>query len=181
MRYYYSYFWVDQESILRILIHFLSFLALTACSKPATVEEKVLFQFFALFVGAETYDKICNNPNILYGDMKDKKNVMWFGNMQMLTARIGNTFVIRDPQMKIEDGIKRLVDIQNAISKKTEKILKEKGCNSKEVEQLPKALKLYSEFPPYIHYEKIDEEIKKAGGTPSPIVDRKVESSPTKE
>lgn len=141
-------------------------ISLFGCSgKTATIEEDVFMRSFAIYIAALTYDKECNknDPKNLY-DFSKPDNVNLFGNQQMLAARIGGLWHLRYPEKSVEDGVQVLLNDRKTIEGRTENLLKEKGCASKEGQEMAGILKFYQIRHPAAVMGMIEEKIKQKGG-----------------
>lgn len=150
---------------------FLAAALLSACGqKPpeATIEERVVYKIFGNYVMASVYDEMCNNKSLSKLKPSDPVFVNYFGNMQLLAARVGGLWHVRHPDKSVEDGVQALLTVQKTIADKTRAVLGEKGCKSAEGKDAANAFKLFSTTQPVAIYGMIDGQIKKEGGTVTP-------------
>lgn len=151
---------------------FLLFFAIPAHANPQnmTVEEQVIMKSFAGYVGGLVYDEVCNgtDPASRY-DFEKPQNVMLMGNQQMLAARAGGVWKIRNPGGSVEDGLAFLLSVQERVEQHSKAVLEEKGCESPEAQSLARLYKLYSETHPGAVFAFIDKSIEDAGGTVTPL------------
>lgn len=133
---------------------------------PSSPQEVVIFKNFAGFFSAKMYDKICNGHSGNYhNDLSNSKNVNIVGNEQMLSARIGGVIKIMNPEFSADQVIKIMISMKDDFSKKSEKMLRERGCDSDEAKKLSIGYRIFSEYHPAKVHALIDSSIKKEGGT----------------
>ena len=137
----------------------------TLAHAEVTIEEKVVADVFSKFVIAEAYDDVCNQPKMINDDNKNPVFINYFGNTQMIAARVGGLWMLHNPDATPEQGAQVLFKMKELVKTKALDLLKEKGCRSDVGVAAKKAFDLYTQVHPGILYGLIDKEIVKQGGT----------------
>lgn len=133
-----------------------------------TIEEEIITKAFAALTIAGIYDKICNESKTQKADPMTGESVNFYGNMQMLAARMGGLWHIKNPQASVDDGLKFLQTVQKKIEDSVEGTLQKSGCQSAEGDEAKKAFTLITQTHPGVLYNILDKSITDKGGTITP-------------
>ncbi len=142
-----------------------SVLVLAACSQePISIEEKVLMRSFASISAAQAYDHVCQKDSLINMKETDTPRANVYGNTQMLAYRIGWFMHERRPSDDAGEAAERLQAIQKLIAGKTERALKDEGCEGKAAQAAKQSFDLYTKNEPVIVDRMIDDEVVRNGG-----------------
>lgn len=153
------------------LITLVILLTHTSSAKAAaklTVEEEIVTRAFAALTIAGIYDKICNESQTQKADPMTSESVNFYGNMQMLAARMGGLWHVKNPQAPVDDGLKFLQTVQKKIEDSVEDKLQKSGCQSADGDEAKKAFTLITQTHPGVLYNILDKSITDKGGTITP-------------
>lgn len=114
----------------------------------AAEEAQVVARSYLSLLGAEAFDRLCNDSGVIKGTSSNPPTVNFLGNQKMLAERMSKIWLAQNPQAKKADADKYLASIRKEINKNADVKLPQYGCDSKEVLISARALQLYASIPP---------------------------------
>lgn len=120
------------------------------------VEAETIKKAFAGYHVAEAYHEHCDKDDSVSDNLK--------GHVKMISARLSEMALAENPNLSPENALQALRQIAAQIKGKTESVLKEKGCDSKEAASAKKAYDFFSSTSPGDFEKQLNKDIVEKGG-----------------